>query len=93
MSERVLKYDVPVDDLWHSVGGGPVIHVACQRDSGVVQVWTREWGSAYRARAVRVFATGQPLPEGMDHLGSALAADGGLVWHVFASRKIAEDPS
>ena len=78
--KRVLKWNVPVDDREHPIGAGPVMHVACQSTIDVVQVWTLEDDHVREVVAARVFATGQPLPEGVGadhHLGSV------LIWHVF----------
>lgn len=34
---KVLKWDVPVDDVDHPVGSGPVVLVACQHGPEVVR--------------------------------------------------------
>lgn len=91
MKRRVLKWDVLVDDREHEIGGGRVRLVACQHSHDVVQVWTEEtdhpdWEFAARPRMVRVFGTGQPLPEAANHLGSVVTAGGALVWHVYEVR-------
>ena len=89
---RVLKFNVPVDNQWHPVGGGPVLHVGCQ-DAVVVAVWTLEDGSADHSRTVRVFGTGYPLPNGVEHVGTAVAVGGRLVWHLFATSTSSERPA
>lgn len=83
MNARVLKWDVPVDDQPHKIGTGRVVHVACQGGPESVQVWTIELPEPARSRPVQVFGTGQPIPGQWAHIGSTLAADGALVWHVF----------
>lgn len=86
MSLRALKWSVPVDDSSHEMGTGQVLKVACQHDHESVQVWTLEDETtlARAPRSARAFATGQPLPgAAMAHIGTALAADGQLVWHLF----------
>lgn len=87
-SKRVLKWSVPVDDQDHPIGGGRVVHVACQ--SGVVdvvQVWTEEADDVPRAvRHARVYGTGQRIPESDEHIGTALTPvhpPKTLVWHVY----------
>ena len=80
---RVLKWTVPVDDQWHPIGAGDVVHVACQMDGPFsVQVWTLE-ADNLEMRSACVFGTGQPLPDRVTHLGTALANQGALVWHLF----------
>jgi len=84
---QVLKWDVPVDDEPHEIGGGLVTLVACQHSPEVVQVWTTEEMAsiATSRRLVQVFGTGQPLPDITgDHVGSVVTANGALVWHVFS---------
>ena len=83
MTNRVLKWVVPVDDEPHTIGTGPVVLVACQRGSEQVEVWTVELDEPSQARPVQVFGTGQPLPPAWQHVGSTLSAGGVLVWHVF----------
>lgn len=82
--DRVLKWDVPVDDQPHKIGTGPVVLVACQDRADVVQVWTHEVGPPRQSRVVQAFATGRVLPQNArTHVGSTLALGGSLVWHVF----------
>lgn len=83
MTRRILKWNVPVGDHDHPIGGGPVVHVACQNEQwDVVQVWTDE-DDTMQPRSARVYGTGQPLPADDRHIGSVVA--GPLVWHVLAS--------
>lgn len=83
MTARVLKWSVPVDDQPHHIGTGRVLHVACQHNHRSVEVWTLEFGDGERWKPVQVFGTGQPLPAGWWHIGSAVTVGGLLVWHVF----------
>lgn len=86
MSLRVLKWNVPVDDKPHEIGGGHVLLVACQHGPESVQVWTVELDEP-RTLLAQVFGTGQPLPGSVQaHVGSAVTAGGELVWHVFEVR-------
>lgn len=85
---RVWKWTVPVDDRSHQVGGGPVALVANQGQDDHVVLWTVENIAACALpREVRVYATGQPVPDGWDHLGSTVAP-AGLVWHLFERRAL-----
>jgi hypothetical protein len=88
MTDRIVaKWPVQVDDRTHKIGGGDVVHVACQDPTrvNVVTVWTiepRDAGFSTK-RTVQVFGTGQPLPFFAKPLGSGIAGGGRLVWHVF----------
>ena len=106
MTRRILKWNVPVDDNRHSIGGGPVVHVASQHTNNLqgyieaafrahgeprelIQVWTDEEGEPRpeQSRLVQVFGTGQPLPDHAGQpLGTAIAHNGTLVWHVIEMR-------
>lgn len=80
----VFRYEVPVDDDWHTIElSGPILHVAARRPD-VVEVWAQTGAGLTSARTFRVFGTGQPLPQGvrLTHRGTALAGDGSLVWHL-----------
>lgn len=84
---RVLKWTVPVDDQFHPIGSGPV--VLAKADVHHFTVWTEEHVTAPPViRPARVFATGQPVPAGLTHLGSGSAETGApfppaLVWHLY----------
>ena len=94
---RVLRWTVPVDDQPWRIGTGPVVLVACRNDERIargeprsVEVWTDEtlhddWPEVDTSgwRRAQVYGTGQPVPAGAKHLGSALDAGGRLVWHLF----------
>jgi hypothetical protein len=84
----VLKWQVAVDDREHRIGGGEIVHVAVQYPDqpDVVTVWTvepRNRDAVTAMRLVRVFGTGHPLPYFATPLGSAVTANGRLVWHLF----------
>lgn len=83
---RVLKWNVPVDDKPHEIGSGSVVLVACQNGPEAVQVWTEE-ETKYRLRKARVYGTGMVVRDGATHLGSTMALDGALVWHVYEVEK------
>lgn len=82
----VFRYGVPVDDRWHTHAlTGAVLHVDC-RQPDLVEVWALHTGGPGLPRVFRVFGTGQPVPPVARHVGTALAADGVLVWHLFEHR-------
>lgn len=108
MQRRVLRWEVPVDDRWHQIGGGEVLLVDARPlmpgfATPRLEVWTQEsvdmdWpNSDPRAlkRDVAVFGTGHVLdPQAGEHLGSVIdrGVDGALVWHLFARREIPSTP-
>lgn len=84
----IFRYEVPVDDQWHHVlTNGAVLHVAA-RQPDVVDFWARSFeGNDHinpnPGQWLRVFATGQPLPDAeLDHCGTTVTAGGSLVWHL-----------
>lgn len=82
--KRVLKWAVPVDDKDHPIGTGPVVLVACQGNPAVVHVWTEERdGKTTPTRRARVYATGEPLNDSEQHIGSVVVSGAELVWHVY----------
>lgn len=83
MPFKVLKWSVPVDDSFHPIGSGKVCMVACQYGPSIVEVWTEELGEAHYRSAI-VVGTGHDVPDYTEHIGSTIAANGALVWHVYA---------
>jgi hypothetical protein len=79
----VFRYDVPVDDRPHEFElRGPLLAVGC-RKADVVEFWAlRDTAVVEFVRTYQVFGTGQPDVDGV-HRGTAYAADGQLVWHLF----------
>ena len=86
--QRVLRWDVPVDDGWHDIGAGRVVHVAArthrERPGDMVEVWTLEdtpdLGTANLIkRSVIVVGTAHPAPENTEYLGSAVVLNLQLV--------------
>jgi hypothetical protein len=84
MPLAIHRYEIPVDDQWHTISlSGDVLHIAARR-SDTVELWAFSDGSAGATCAFRVFGTGQPLPDdsALHYRGTALAPHG-LVWHLF----------
>jgi hypothetical protein len=82
-SARIIgRFEVPVDDRWHTftLSNSP-LYVAARRPD-VVEFWAVVDGAPKVERSFRVFGTGQPIPDDPDYWGTALAADGQLVWHL-----------
>lgn len=83
MPLAIYRYEVPVDDQWHTLSlSGDVLHIAARRPD-TVELWAFSGGGSTVNRAFRVFGTGQPLPGGepVAYRGTALAPHG-LVWHL-----------
>lgn len=78
--QRVLRWDVPVDDQWHEIGAGYVAHVAARthrdRPGDLVEVWTVEDTGTRVAdlpmRSVTVVGTGHVAPDNTEHIGTAV---------------------
>jgi hypothetical protein len=80
--QRVLRWDVPVDDQWHEIGAGYVAHVAArthrERHGDLVEVWTVEDVADTQVsvvvpmRSVAVVGTGHQVPDNAEHIGSAV---------------------
>ncbi|MGW4028215.1 DUF7352 domain-containing protein [Streptomyces sp. NPDC004838] len=85
MTDQIFRFEVPVDDQWHDISGcGTPLHVDC-RAPRIVEFW------AWRRddlpdRRLRVFGTGDPIPDGSRHIGTAIAPGGQLVWHLLEQR-------
>lgn len=85
MTYRIYRYEVPVDDRWHTHTCGPPLHVAC-RHAGVVEFWAQpldpDADEFVDEQRFRVYGTGHDIPEEALHAGTALAPGGQLVWHL-----------
>lgn len=83
--KRVFKWTVQVDDEFHPIGGGKIVHVGSQYgDRQSVQVWTEEDSERPHVRAAIIVGTGHPLPTGYTAVGTVIpvSAGGHLVWHL-----------
>lgn len=82
MSKHIYRYEVPVDDEWHSLPFGRVVFVTPERRlrRDRLEVWVETTESADPIR-LRVFGTGQPIPETATHVQSV--RDDPFVWHIY----------
>ena len=90
----IHRAELPIDDRPHGIDlTGEILHTAIRRP-GVVDVWyqARPAGMEPMRRSFQVVATGQPIPIHFGfyildgHTGTAITADGQLVWHVLENR-------
>lgn len=93
---RIYRFEVPVDDQWHEyVLGGDPLHVAAVRFD-LVEFWaySAPLDAGVVARQLRVFGTGQVLPDACRHWGTCIAPAGSLrlVWHLIEDPKRYECP-
>lgn len=85
MADRtaIYRYEIPVDDNWHNIPlSGAILHVAT-RQPDRVELWALNSGGSKADRMFRVYGTGQPIPDGAVHIGTAIIPGGLLVWHLF----------
>lgn len=87
MQEQVFRYEVPVDDQWHTLNlSGEILHVGSRATPNIVEVWALDHGSKAdkTARDFRVFGTGQLLQDAkhLRHVGTTVA-QAYFVWHLF----------
>lgn len=83
LDRKIFREVIPVDDEWHELKlTGPIVHVAC-RELTTVDVWFINGEHHYsKSTFLRVFGTGQPLPDNAEYVGTGFSPVGGLVWHV-----------
>lgn len=80
-AQRILRYEVPVDDRDHWVDlPGPIMHVATRR-ADVVEIWASTIGTP-TIRRFRVFGTGQEIPLSASYVATAIVPGGAFVWHL-----------
>lgn len=93
-SRRVLRYEIPIDDNFHEIPAGKILHLSDYRQKHItgerarIEVWVETTFDGSRVlspivglQRVQVFGTGHPLPEDATHLATCL--DGALVWHLY----------
>jgi hypothetical protein len=79
--KRIYRYEVPVDGDFHAIACGPVLAVGC-RDRNVVEFWAYPKGHGFEVRHFRVAGTGHVVDDEEQHVGTAVAPGGDLVWHL-----------
>jgi len=87
VSREVWKYRVShVSEGTPSISmpaGAQIVHADVQHPH-TVWIWAIVDPRRDRElRSIAFFATGEPIPEGWEHRGTALDMHAGLVWHVF----------
>lgn len=91
---RVLKTEIPVDDSWHDVEIGSILHVDTQYPEIVAIWWMDSEVSPPRRRRFRVYGTGHKIealsndihalaPSSPVWVGTAVVPTHRLVWHLF----------
>jgi hypothetical protein len=84
-SQRILRYEVPVDGLWHEI---PLTHdplAVAARDLNAVEFWAVQNMPPVivRNRQFMVVGTGDVMPtEWHRHWGTAVTPGGSYVWHL-----------
>lgn len=82
MSRTIYRHEIPVDDQWHAIDlTGDIVHVA-SRSVHTVEIWVIHGSQAASRRGFRVYGTGQPIPDDVTHVGTAIPPGGDLVWHL-----------
>lgn len=94
MNRRILRIELKVDDQARELPAGKIVHFSDYRKKHItheqnrVEVWVEAHmeGESLLAgtigtQQVQVFGTGQPIPDGAEHLASSLA--GPFVWHLY----------
>lgn len=84
MTRAIFRTEILVDDAWHDIAlTGPMVHVAA-RTPYTVEIWhIADDAQPSTFHSLRVFGTGQDLPEeASSYLGAAVVPGGRLVWHL-----------
>lgn len=82
---QVWKYELHRDSYINMQRGAQIIDCGCQ--NGSVYVWAILRPDRGReARDLCYFATGEPVPDDWDYVGTAATPDREFVWHVFERR-------
>ena len=80
MSERIFRFEVPVDNQWHRLPAQYTLSVG-SRIPGVVEFWCRETDN--NDMEYRVYGTGHPIECEFLYEGSVYdASTNSLVWHL-----------
>ena len=82
---RAVRWDIPIDDNAHPIGGGPVLHAQTGTVGLTMQIWTDETDTEPPTRLVRTYADDQPIPATASHLATANARNG--AWHTYTAHE------
>lgn len=95
MSVRVVRYEVPVDDVWHPLQlSGPIVHATC-RGMTYVEFWVLASDQPADTRWFRAFRDDHEVPGDAIYRGTALSPTGPgpfsqpygqFVWHLFETQ-------
>lgn len=80
-SKVVYKYDLPIDDEWHALPMGNIVHVGSAVNGVSIRVWIEQRPLESHALQYRVFGTGHAIEDFHEHVGTTL--DGRFVWHIY----------
>ena len=77
------KFNVPISDEWHRHESGPVLYVGLQAPLDL-NYWAEiDTEAEIPWRWLRVFGTGQPLPDNAQYVGTVQDVAHSLVWHLY----------
>lgn len=82
----IFKYTIPVNDDWHEVPAGRVVEVGPSFTSDAVFVWVEHYTQVTQKARLRVFSTGQEIPDEAVHVG--VSHSDPFVWHVYSESAI-----
>lgn len=79
---KVYRYEITDDDQWHEITlSGPIVHTAIR--DGAFHFWALAGvGTPFKAR-LRLFGTGDEVPEEAMYRGTAITESRLLVEHLF----------
>jgi len=83
MSKRIYRHTVNIIGVAERLPEGQIVHVAADRSGNLtaLEVWILQDPNEARLQEVVVIGTGMNVPDGAEHIMTALA--GPLVWHLF----------
>ena len=87
MNRSVWKYDIAIEGSAHAIPiGARLVHVAAQ-DVAVPDFFSTWWEvDVDKPKALHTFVvvgTGHAIPDDYQYRGTALCANGRLVWHLY----------
>lgn len=78
----IFRYEIPVDDQWHTflLAESPLAF-GCRHET-VVEFWAQPARLGGVSRTFKVVGTGQPIDEGTWYHATVVSPSGRFVWHV-----------